>query len=156
MLWHFSREKQLPKCQSAESQPSSSQTMSTLKGKQISVTICAIIIHPRDDWLKKWVGLSGLPCAEARTGWFHSTPMQVPPAPESRSRTTPKEVGVGWTLLGDLRPGSPGKDCITQTCVTQMETLGRFLRRCGLSSLLHCPSTWNPWLSTEINPAFIS
>ena len=33
--------------------------------------------------------------AETGKGGFHSTPKQVQPAPESRSRTTPKEVGMG-------------------------------------------------------------
>ena len=66
------------------------------------MTICAIMIHPHDNWIKKCVGLSGTPMAEAGKGGFHSAPKQVPPAPESRSWTTPKEMRMGvqsWETL---------------------------------------------------------
>lgn len=104
-------------------------------------------------WLNKEVGWPvWIPMCWSQDRLISLNPHAGPTCP----RTTAKKVGMGWTLLGDLRPGSPGKDCITQTCVTQMETHGPFLRQCVLSSLLHCPSTWNLWLSTEMNPAFIS
>lgn len=51
-------EKSLPECQFANPTLTQARQVSTLKGKQISVAICSIIIHPHGDWIKKHVGLS--------------------------------------------------------------------------------------------------
>lgn len=133
----------MPERQFAKSHHSSSQIVSTWKGEQILVTICAVMIQPHEDRINSVSacldpgalkpGKADATSPLCRSS-MHLTLNLAPELPPRR----------GGAPSGDLRPGPQGEHCVTQTCVIQKETRGHFLGQCNFSSLPHCSCPLKP------------
>lgn len=129
--------------------------MCTLKGKQISVTIWVIIIHPvmmnEEACRPVWT-----PMCQSRLGSLHSVPTQKLSLLPRGAGAEPLHEGGGGAggtrgaLLGDLGSGSQGEQCVSPTHVIQMRTHGPFLGEETSAHPLIAPSTHqNSWLSAD-------